>query len=405
MRNLRTLVIAGMVLGSTVMCSSKERQFRDRDPAEDGAGQGGEAGASAGEGGSDGGEANLGGAGGQAGESSAGESSAGENSAGESSTGGVSTGGTSNGGTSTGGTSGAAGVAGVASGGGAAGTGSGCPSASSRCIQAAPTGWRGPMLVTANAVSSCPSGFPTKSATLFSGLAAGSASCACNCGAPQVSCAGTASTTFYQGTGTGCSISVAGQPTTEGVCRQESNPIAITFTSQPTANCNAAVVQPSFPLPSWSQSLNACSGAQPQGTCSASGEVCVASPSAPFAAKYCIARPGDESCPSAYPVRSPLFAGYADTRACPSACSCTAAGQECALQVDVYPQADCSGSYTRKTVASGSQVCAISDPTVQRAYYATRVVSKPGTCSATTNALTVTGRVTESDLTTLCCTE
>jgi hypothetical protein len=151
--------------------------------------------------------------------------------------------------------------------------------------------------------------------------------------------------------------------------------------------------------------MNACSGALAQGTCSASGQVCVANPSAPFATKYCIAHAGDLTCSSAYPVRSVLFAGYADTRACPSSCSCTASGQECALQVDVNTLADCSGPYNRKTIPSGGSVCAISDPNIHHAYYATRVVSKPGTCTATGSPLTATGNVTESGPTTLCCTE
>jgi len=268
----------------------------------------------------------------------------------------------------------------------------------------APAGWQGPLLVTANPVNSCPNEFPTKSPTLYGNLVSGSASCACNCGATTVSCGGTASLAFFHESG--CSMEYYGQSVPEGTCQQESDSIAMTYKGQVTATCNAAVVEKSFPLPTWAQSMNACSGAQAQGTCSANDQVCVAKPSAPFAAKYCIARDGDQTCPAAYSAeRSVLFAGYQDTRACPSSCSCTASGQDCALQVDVHSQADCSGTYTRKTVPSTeSKICVLSSPTAQHAFYATRVVTKPGTCSAN-STLSLTGSVSESGPTTLCCTQ
>ncbi|HET7543650.1 MAG TPA: hypothetical protein VFK05_27445 [Polyangiaceae bacterium] len=415
MLEVRTLVIAGILSCSAIMCSGKERTFQGRGIPE--AGQGGEAGeihsaGASGEGdqAGEGGVGNLGGVGAEAGESSAGESSAGEagaqggeiaGAAGMSSSSGGSAGTSSSSGGSAGNAS-SGGSAGVNGAGGSAG-GSGCPSATSRCVQAAPSGWQGPLLVTANPVNSCPSEFPTKSPVLYSGLVSGSASCACNCGAPKVSCGGNASLGFNHESG--CSMEYYGQGITEDSCQSASESISMTYAGQVTATCNAAVVEKNFPVPTWTQAMNACSGAQEQGTCSANGELCLAKPSAPFAAKYCIARDGDQACPAAYSVRSVLFAGYQDTRACPSSCSCTASGQDCALQVDVHSQADCSGSYTRKSApSSGSKICAISSPTSQHAYYATRVVTKPGTCSVD-STLSLTGAVRESGPMTLCCTE
>ena len=408
MLELRTWLFAGIVSYSTIMCSGTERAFSGKKGGpEDSAGQGGEAFESvAGEGGA----GNAAGAAGEAGESAEGGASAGEAGARGSElagSGGVSAGGGFAGMTAaSGGSAGAVissgGSSGVTGAGGGSGGSAGCPSASARCVPLAPSGWQGPLLVTANAVNNCPDEFPTKSPVLYSGLLSGSASCACNCGAPQVTCAGSSSLTFYQEAG--CSMSVYGVAVTEGSCQQQSSSVSISYSGQATAICNAAVVEPSLPVPIWSQSMNACSGARVQGTCSASSEVCVAKPSAPFAAKYCIAHSGEQSCPAAYSARSVLYAGYQDTRACPNSCSCTASGQDCALQVDVHTQADCSGSSTRKTVLSGGSTCAISSPTTQHAFYASRVVTKPGSCSAT-GTLTPTGAVVESGPTTLCCTE
>ncbi|HEY3255517.1 MAG TPA: hypothetical protein VGJ91_16275, partial [Polyangiaceae bacterium] len=224
MLKIRRLLIAGILSSSSLMCSSPDRTFTPRSAPEDFAGQGGEAGASSGEAGNDNGEGageggvgNVAGAGAEAGESAQGGASAGEagargaevsagtagvvstsGSAGTISSGGGAAG-TTGAGAGSGGTTGASGGSAgtTGSGAGSAGTGSGCPSASSQCVQQAPDGWQGPMLITANAVSSCPSAFPVKS-PMFSGLVPGTASCACNCGATQVSCAGTASVTFYQ---------------------------------------------------------------------------------------------------------------------------------------------------------------------------------------------------------------
>jgi len=422
------------------MCSATERTFPGKNVPDDFAGQGGELAEPSGEGGSadgdnagEGGVGNLAGAGAEAGESSAGESSAGEagtggreitgaagtlsnggttatgaGSAGKASGGGGSGGGGSGGTTASGGSAGTVaangGSAGVNGAGGSAG-GVGCPSASSRCVQAAPTGWQGPLLVTANAVNSCPSEFPTKSPAFYSGLVPGNASCACNCGAPTVSCGGTASLGFHNDTG--CPMGIGGIGVPENMCTpQQFTSQSMTYQGSVSASCNAAVVEKTLPTPTWTQAMNACSGAQAQGTCSASNEVCVAKPGAPFAAKYCVARDGDQTCPAAYPARSVLFAGYQDNRACPSSCSCTASGTpDCALQVEVYSKTDCTGTFSRKTVpSSGSQVCAISSSTPAHGFIATRVVTSAGTCSAN-STLSPTGSVSESGPTTLCCTE
>ncbi|MFZ5890592.1 MAG: hypothetical protein ACOY0T_05935 [Myxococcota bacterium] len=433
MVNRRWLLLSLLVSSVVLRCSS-ERNFREGEGGGKGglagakssatggaAGQGGVGDAGATQAGATNADAGAGGAldgasgsagqpndsneAGQAGANAAsGAGGIGDGGASNASGGRIGSGGASNGGAA----SGAAGKGGAASGGAASGgansggsAGAPCSAPSSQCVKAAPTGWQGPLVVTSNSAS-CPAAFPSPLANLYTGLVPGNASCTCACGAPNTQCSATGNVTFYNQDG--CTNGVAGTVLSTGMCVAQSSSVGMSLTGSVTASCGAGSVQSNIAASQWSNSLSACGGAVKQGNCTASDEVCVAAPATPFAAKYCIQREGDQTCPTGYPARSVMYSKYEDARHCPQTCDCSISGQGCELQVEVNSRGDCTGTTTRRTIAlNAGYSCVISNTTAHKGYFA-QIVTRPGTCSSNAT-LSTTGSVSPAGATTVCCTQ
>lgn len=185
------------------------------------------------------------------------------------------------------------------------------------CRSAIPTGWEGPVtLVVGGADAGCDTPFAIGTlGSLQSDLDAGTATCSCKCeprtgactwpgsGFSGAGCTGTA----YENTFTSSCGPIQGSGT--GWFR------ILDAGSRSDAGCSAvsAITRPSVGV----TESHLCLGSFVPGSCAASN-LCV-----PRAPAHCIARAGDQSCPSPYDAKRLLHRSFEDRRGC-SACGCEA---------------------------------------------------------------------------------
>ena len=148
----------------------------------------------------------------------------------------------------------------------------------------------------------------------------------------------------------------------------------------------------------------ACYGALGSG-CGAG--VCAPTPSTPFGAGVCIAKAGDNACPSGYPQKNLFYQKVSDTRGCTD-CSCAAPqGATCTGSVELDTNNTCT---VDPVTLNNVGVCAAlpPDPTPPPPpYQDSRSViydagpALGGSCSSSGG--TVVGSATANDPVTFCC--
>jgi hypothetical protein len=172
-------------------------------------------------------------------------------------------------------------------------------------------------------------------------------------------------------------------------------------------SCEATATEV-IPTPTWTASVRTCfrtSG----GSCGTSlGQVC--SPRTPTSALAgpCVARPGDETCPTQYPNKTLYYDGqYEDDRACGEcecgaptggACSCAEDG---GCTVEVSNGTVCGAERTNLPANGQSCGALTASATGTSAQLTQALVSESGTCEPTPGSSS--GEVTPTGPVTVCC--
>lgn len=307
------------------------------------------------------------------------------------------------------------------------------------CVDAIPVGWGSLGYValfhgTPGLDPACPAGASTSTYAGHANLTNTSASCsACGCDAPVwASC----ELTDHDAIGAGlqglftrnvpCATMVAGGITEltvpsgwNGMCSAlNTAPGGQTcgMSPDPVGGCNTSVSsqaakpvngtcspnggQPNGGTPTWLEDTKACKADAGLGGCSG-GQSCVPRPTTPYEGRVCVAKAGDQACPTGFDQKTLSFADFDDTRDC-TPCSCDAAtGGTCKITTTLYGTAGCGGT-ALATVESGKCADLSMNPTV--AGRSSTITTPPagGNCGSSGGGV-ATGSVTTVDPTTFCC--
>ena len=244
------------------------------------------------------------------------------------------------------------------------------------CVQEAPDGWDGPVLLREGEhPADCDGNYPDPVLSGGTAVVGGAATCSsCSCGGASSACAtflnfGSGATTDCSGVTCSASISSA--------CAELASPCLANLTTGylepqlPVApgNCAPSAQTPDVQAASWSAQMLGCAPARefaPAG-CDR-GELCAPSASEDDGA-LCVYHDGDLPCPAgAYRDRRTYFTEWNDTRGC-SECACAH---------------DCS--YSWRTYAAGDTACAT--PLV--------TLTSPDQCAAVTRSTGRSGSASKS---------
>jgi hypothetical protein len=211
-----------------------------------------------------------------------------------------------------------------------------CPTGS-LCVDPAPSGWSGPVILydaTGTPLPvppACPSTYPTQAYQGNAGLSGGNATCGCSCGTPMnANCNNSAVPVIAVYTTSDCS----GTPCSDtlpysagGFCVgtgcSGGGSATVTQATGQNASCTASP-STNVPTAQWSEVGRVCAPPSVGGGCSGS-QVCVPeSPGMGFIAKACIVQTGPGPCPSgsSYSIQHTFYASTDDTRGCSPACTC-----------------------------------------------------------------------------------
>jgi hypothetical protein len=241
----------------------------------------------------------------------------------------------------------------------------------------------------------------TNGRTLLDNIRASGATCGCVCGAANGNpCANGTRTVNFRTGSTNCNDG-SGSFTLDGVCR------ALSFTW--STSYNGADVQPPASIVPVSCATTStlppvvddgayvvCDKA-PGTPATCTNGACVLKPGTD---KICLMRAGDAHvCPAAYPTRKVLAPTYTDGRTC-NACSCTHNATTCgSRQLSFYTNAGCTQG--QRTVAA-SNACSDISGTGTPTHY--RYEATPdGACAPASATVGLTGGVTLTTPSTLCC--
>jgi hypothetical protein len=280
----------------------------------------------------------------------------------------------------------------------------GCPSAGRRCVPAAPAGgWTGPLFVydgPASGAPTCPSVMALPKLDAFSGSPSGGAhTCSgCSCGAVVgVTCEATL-IEYWEGS---CTVTQHRSVLTTActVINSQSDRLQ-TETRAVGGSCAPSGGTIAKGPIEWPAVVLACGAPELLTAGCAVDEVCAPEPRAPFAGSVCIARPGDQACPSPWSTKKLHYGSASDTRSC-SMCSC-----------DAPLGVVCSGTFAHDNGnggCDGTQVTNYPLPTSSCINTDTsagaRVISltaSGGACNAPAQS-TPTGGITGADPVTVCC--
>ncbi len=273
------------------------------------------------------------------------------------------------------------------------------------CVTNAPAGWAGPFAFSVGAppYPACPAPYSKVELRGGENIVAPPAMCSgCSCGTPaNVKCATTATT--Y--TDAGCTKNKLGLFPPESACNgvpvnqsfSQTHAITNGALSAIGGSCSPSAGTKSVPPFTWTSSKQLCGGAKSGAGCTA-GSSCLPMPKAPFAAKLCITKPGDEICPSPFLNKHPLYADATDSRDCSCACNGSTGGSCTGGTINFYPgSSKCSGTPVTLT----PNVC---KPTTPFKSFSVSVsgatVVTAGSCSPTKKT---SGTATPDDLRTVCC--
>lgn len=133
-------------------------------------------------------------------------------------------------------------------------------------------------------------------------------------------------------------------------------------------------------------------------------EKCVPRWPAPFEARACVAKVGDQACPVGYPQKTISYVGISDDREC-SECSCgVATGGSCKLEISLFSDGGCATPLpTDNTVDSGQCQNLTGNPTVAGRSAIVTQAPAGGNCAVTSGGAVPSGAAVPSDPTTFCC--
>lgn len=294
-------------------------------------------------------------------------------------------GGTNSGGTNSGGNA------------GVGGTATSCGSDGAECVPAVPADWSGPVLLAmgASQLPSCPTAFPTVDPTArYANLNAPAATCGCSCGTPKNPTCTAALLKEYSGPSNAC-LAETGSHTVGLNC----GPVSFSLSSTSlrasgvlsSGGCTPTPTK-SVPTANWGLQARVCTGANIKTDCS-TGEVCAPPATAGF--DLCIQRSGDQTCPTSYPTKQVVFAGFDETRGC-SACTCGSAAGTCTGTVHLSQQDTCTPSLGSVSLYQCVSVTAGVNFARYAPNAALNVACPPSTVSPT-------GAATPKTPTTFCC--
>jgi hypothetical protein len=281
---------------------------------------------------------------------------------------------------------------------------SACPSAGHRCVPAAPgDGWTGPLVVydgPLSGVSSCPSTMAISKVNARSGTPSGGAhTCsACTCGGVEaVTCEATL-IEYWEGS---CSVTqhrqMMGLQCSSINSQTDRLQVETKATGGSCAPSGGVVAKGAV---DWPGTVLACGAPDLLTSGCAVGEVCAPEPAAPFGARFCIAKAGDQACRAPWSTKSLAFGGYSDTRGC-TGCSCGAPlGVAC---VGSFKHDNGSGGCNNTQVTTYSiptTGCINTDPSAGAVLV--DLAPSGGSCSPAATS-TATGDVIPTDPTTVCC--
>jgi len=266
------------------------------------------------------------------------------------------------------------------------------------CAAAAPTGWSGPFALYDGNPSNAPTGCPTLAAvnvvTGYVGVDGGAATCGACTGcsvtftAPMIGYGGDGGVCPTQPT---CDASVA-----SGTCVDvtQACPGPALEIRSPSFSCNAAAPNPTVPPVTYDEQAVGCAAQQIVPIDCPAGNVCVPTPSPPFAPQLCVAMSGDVACPGApYSVKHLFETHIDDTRGC-GACPCTT--QNAGSTWSEYGSTTCSGFASGLNPVNNG--CIYPSDTHSMSFKGTAT----GTCTAT-GPSSATGSVTATTPYTVCC--
>jgi hypothetical protein len=230
------------------------------------------------------------------------------------------------------------------------------------CVEEAPAGWSGPVLLYEGAAPpECSGGYPDEAARGGTAVTAGAASCStCSCTPADPGCASFLN--FETSTASACDDANACSTSINSSCAVLMSPCFTTPTgyvethlagTPPT--CAPSAQDPTLPDANWDAHAIACGPdhALQRAGCD-SGEVCAPEPA--FDGAFCIVDDGDVDCPAGpYTDRRVYFTDIADTRNC-SDCSCT---HDCSYTWRVFDAADATCATPLLTLTQANQCASV----------------------------------------------
>ncbi len=241
-------------------------------------------------------------------------------------------------------------------------------------MPAIPEGWSDPTVLGEGA---CPPEYPELGGALNTSLEPGVPTCACNCGVQSVSCG-----LWLENEGLPFSPEESCvSPDFEDEC----------LSAVVDATCSETLVDVPA-TPTWGDERVACSGAASGAECEDTG-TCFPSE----AGAVCITQDGEHTCPAGFGEATVYHQGFQDGRSC-SACSCTAQGQACSIDVEI-----CSLSFVDETLVSGGDCYQLNSGDGDGVSHQGFNIASNGTCQPAAGTGEVQGEISETGAVTVCC--
>jgi hypothetical protein len=290
------------------------------------------------------------------------------------------------------------------------------------CAPSVPDGWSGPSVLfdmssaapPAPQASACPTSGAQYATDAFDGHAnpAPQGTCACACGAVTgTTCTGPTITIYHGGT---CASQCQNVPDVTTACDRgctASDALSAAVTAAPVPSGGACAASASSTIApfatgtDWTTTGRVCGASRTldQGGC-ATNQVCADAPPTAAIQAWCVYQSGTAACPAGYPTQHVYFTGATDTRTCDTgSCACGAAsGTTCNIDsVSVSATTDCASPATFVSTAIG----ACNENLAATARNVTASVTPSGGQCGASGTPSLTGAVTPTTPTTVCCTQ
>ncbi len=275
--------------------------------------------------------------------------------------------------------------------------------APSTCVQAPPTGWKGPVALYSGAPNTspaCPLDYPEPAFTAHGDPTGAPATCStCACASPQVTCG---VDVVYSDAACADTPTITKKQSIElGQCLTvpsvAAGSVEVSGLSAATGSCTATGGDASKEAPQWGVDVLGCSVTPP----ACAGGVCVPEPTGGFEPDVCVWQEGDQACPAGlYPKKRVFYQTFDDARGC-TPCTCSPMqGASCSGgSVNFYPKDSCINSQASPTVTVAS--CVDADVSAKLSVKLGGVTTSVGTCDASGGE--PTGTLAGAAPITVCC--